>query len=221
MIETTLDGERPHLPQYPLRVFRLEAGKSEIVRMCANHYHGLFTHWGRVRSYLCTGDDCPLTLHKSPRIWKGYTSAEKYLQKEAKWLPICLEITENLELDFRGVFARGQVWELFRPNDVGRKKFPVEGKLLEERDPNTFPSQLDLIPVLRHLYHADTIGLSLKNPMPARTFVTLSEGEKPAVIAQAEEANKPMTDQEWEHMRARLKAKKSPSDKLRNGTPAP
>ena len=41
---------------------------------------------------------------------KGYAHAEIYSRAIKAWNPVVLEITEHLELDLRGQYARGQVW---------------------------------------------------------------------------------------------------------------
>ena len=204
-------GGSPQQPPYVLRVFRVEAGQAHIVRTCSPHYSGLFTHWTRGRSVYCIGADCPSPMHRAGKIWKGYVYSELWLIKEKLWAPIVLEISEHLELDFRHLYARGQLWEIFRGANVRGKQTPVQGKLLEEHDPEKFPPGRDCLPVLRYLYHCDSLVLGEKNPLPDRVIVSYAEGNAPSCF-QDGGSGQPEWDQEtWEKLRARMKAKKSPS----------
>ena len=100
---------------HAVRVHRIDGNTSQFVRMLSTDYKGLFTHYYQKRSHYCVGETCRIPTHASDRVWKGYVPAELLLQgKRPVWVPICLEISENLELDFRGVYERGQLWELFK-----------------------------------------------------------------------------------------------------------
>lgn len=181
MTASTLDGDG-RLPVHPLRVFRVDPGRAAIVRLTSVRYWGIMTHFVRGRSVYCSEEACPRVVHGSTRYYRGYGAAEVYQQPLNKWLPVCLELTEHLELDFRDRWQRGQVWEISRAPSVGKKHAPTMGALLEERDPNTFPAALDLVGCLLHLYHVESIQLTAKNPLPGRTMVSLSEGEAPAKL---------------------------------------
>jgi hypothetical protein len=185
---SSLSGNE-RLPIYPLRVARIEPGQREIARMLSERYFGLMTHWARGRSVYCDPTDCCPAVHRTPRYWKGYAAAELWNQQAAKWFPVCLEITEHLELDFRRAYARGQVWELVRGAQTGKKKTPVAGYLLEECDEKKWPAAFDLVPVLRHLYHVERLSLDAKNPLPDRVYVSASDGDAPKIAqpAQAED----------------------------------
>lgn len=164
-----------------LRVFRVEPGTTCIARTLSDQYGGLFTHYVRGRSHLCIGEDCQPLIHKTDRYWKGYAAVEIWEQARRVWTPWCLEITEHLELDLRGLFRRGQVWEFWRDGQTGKKATACQAKLLEERDPEKFPKAFDFVPVLKHLYHVPAINLQAKNPLPPRVIVEESEGDGPAI----------------------------------------
>ena len=165
-----------------IRVFRIEKGTSQRVRMLSPSYGGVFTHYHRGRSQYCTGRDCPSPVHKVDRVWKGYVSAQVWNDASRNWFPVCLEITESLELTFRGVYARGQVWELWREQGPRGKELPVSGKLEEERDEHTTPKPFDIVPCLRALFHIDSIDLSSLNPLPPRVIVDVCNDDGPEAL---------------------------------------
>lgn len=171
-----------------LRVFRVRPGESWSIRTLSAEYGGIFTHYTKERSVYCDPDDCVAGLHRTERFWKGYAAVEVYDQRAAKWLPTVLEITEHLELDFRERFDRGQCWELWRMKETRKKKEPVQGTLLEERDPNTFPPAFDYVPVLLAIYHLERIDLSAKNPRPMKIYLPASEGAPPPATRSRKEA---------------------------------
>ena len=121
-------GQNPDPPSFALRVFRVSAGETAILRMVSAGYSGLFTHWVRGRSIYCPGDSCSTATHRAGRIWKGYLFAEQWINPSKLWAPVVLEISEHLELDFRHIYARGQIWELSRKEMFGGNKFPSSGK---------------------------------------------------------------------------------------------
>lgn len=200
-------GQNPDPPSFALRVFRVSAGETAILRMVSAGYSGLFTHWVRGRSIYCPGDSCSTATHRAGRIWKGYLFAEQWINPSKLWAPVVLEISEHLELDFRHIYARGQIWELSRERDVRGKQVPVIGKVLEERDPSQFPPEIDFLPVLRNMYHEAALICGEKNPLPPRTIVTCSQGDAPEVLREKTssemDAEKKERDAAWEQMRAR------------------
>lgn len=168
-----------------LRVFRVEEGTTSHVRTLSQSYSGLFTHFVRGQgSKYCRGDKCDTITHKLDRVWKGYAAVEVWNVSAENWMPAALEISEALELDFRGLWRRGQEWELFRdfPQGKKKKKQPVIGKLHKEHDPASMPPTFDFRPVLLHLYHVEIIQLGDDNPMPPRIIIADSVGEAPAAI---------------------------------------
>lgn len=213
MDRSRLGGHSEKAVSYRLSVFRIEVSKSHIVRMLSNTYNGLFTHYTRGGSEYCPGEHCGCHLRKLDRLWKGYVAAEVYDQAVNKWAPIVLEITENLELDFRGRYDRGQVWELSRAPKVNGKNQPVKGKLLEERDPNTFPPPFDVKPVLLHVFHVTEIALCWPNPMPSRIVVSHSEGAPPAILSASTPAEKPVTAEQMQALRDRIGGRNGAAEK--------
>jgi len=197
-----------------LRVFRIEEGTTVHARTLSDGYKGVFTHYVKRRSVLCGGDDCDGPTHKTPKIWKGYAAVELWNAATNHWNPFVLEITESLELDLRGKWRRGQVWEFYREMPTKKKSMPITGKLLEERDPSSVPPEFDYRPVLLHLYHVHAIHLGVLNPMPPRVIVEASEGNGPAILAGAG-AGKPQMDAETEQKYQEFmnKMKKTPTEK--------
>jgi len=173
------DGGSPRQPNYALRVFRIDAGKRVYVRLTANRYGGLLTHWKDKRGHYCTGADCPAALHKLNSFWKGYGAAEAWEESLNSWLPICLELTEHLELDFRDKWQRGGVWEISRGPKTGSKHAVTEATFVKQLDPASLPEPVNILPTLHHVYHVQPIKLDVKNPLPPRTLVMPSPGEPP------------------------------------------
>lgn len=180
-----------------LRVFRVEEGTTVHARTLSDGYSGLITHYYKKRSLICRGDDCDSMIHKTERVWKGYAAVELWNAATKLWNPWVLEITESLELDLRGKWKRGQVWEFYRDTPTKGKAMPITGKLLEERDPATMPPAFEFRPVLLHLYHVHAIHLGALNPMPPRVLVQASEGDAPKILSTAENG-KPVVDAETE-----------------------
>lgn len=165
-----------------LRILRIDHGKSTIVRTLGESYKGCFVHWNGSENEYCPGEaDCKPRLHTPDNtVWKGYVATEEWRQELNRWVPILLEITEGLELDFRGRFDRGQVWELSRaPKTKKKKGTAVRGVLLETRDETTFPPPFDFRAHLVSVYHVNPVLLVHDNPMPPRTLVVPSEGAPP------------------------------------------
>lgn len=197
-----------------LRVFRIEEGTTVHARTLSDGYLGLFTHYVKRRSVLCQGEDCEAAIHRAGKIWKGYAAVELWNAPTNRWNPFVLEITESLELDLRGIWKRGQVWEFYRELPVKKKSMPISGKLLEERDPTTVPPAFDFRPVLLHLYHVHQIHLGALNPMPPRVIVKASEGDGPAILS-SERNGTPTVDPEVERQFQEFlrTGKKTPTEK--------
>lgn len=226
--ETSIPPAPPDPPQATqfraVRVYRVESFDPVFVRMLSADYKGLFTHYYQKRSHYCCGDGCRVANHAADRTWKGYVPAEILVPgKRAMWMPICLEITENLELDLRGVFERGQLWELYKLDGGKGKKSPVTGKLHADPPPATLRRPFDVLPCLRALYHRDVIDLRHPSPLPPRVFADEVEGELPEVL-RPKPANRAavMDDPAYsfaEEHKQRFKAyaqnKQSPSDRKR------
>lgn len=201
-------------PVRVLRVFRVEEGTSVHARILSEKYSGLFTHYCKGRSHYCKGAQCEPLLHKMDRVWKGYASVELWNAGMKKWTPVVLEISEALELDLRGLWARGQVWEFYRDRPAKKKPAPTMGKLLEEREPATMPPPFDFKAVLLHLYHVEQVNLGCMNPMPPRVVVVDSDGDGPAILGD-QQTGKPIIDPaiEAEWQKKFQHGRKSPTEK--------
>lgn len=187
---------RQRVGRYPLDVFRVDAGSNHFIRTLEASYGGLFTHYvGRAngRSHYCPDAHCSCQHSKLDRVWKGYTSVEVWDPKNAHWFPAILEITEALEVCFRGRFDRGQVWELSRrAPDKEKKSYPVVGRFVEDLKEEHLPSKLDYRPVLMRLYHApDGVQTHHKNPMPMPELVEPSKGKPPTGFVPNVQASNP------------------------------
>lgn len=182
-----------------VKVERVELNDSKIVRCLSDTIGGCFTHYFRGRSQFCHGKDCNPLMHKTDATWKGYIAAEWYIEQLAAWRPIVMEITEHAELDMRGLYRRGQIWNFYRPSDASKKNPPTFAALLEERSPESMPPAFDILPVLQTLYHTMNIDLGVLNPLPPRVLLYDSADPPPEFLrekveqqqaAQAEQARK-------------------------------
>lgn len=184
--KSTEHQEQPELPQSKrvetLKVYRVDEGSLVYARFLTDTYGGCFTHYTRGISRLCGGRECNPLYHKFDKCWKGYTPVYLYDREKKKWIGKVLEITENLELDLRGRLARGQVWELFRHMPVQGKAQPVEGRMVEEHPPESFPPIFDIRPTLLHLYHVDKIDLNYPNPLPPRSVIEEDDAPPPVLL---------------------------------------
>lgn len=200
---------------YQIRVFRVEEGDAVIARFLSYTHLGINTHYVRKRSLYCPGDaECCPANHRLDRFWKTYAAVELWNDGRKVWTPTVLEVTEHLELDLRDICKRGQLWELWR-HKGGGKSSPVEAKMLEERDPDTFPRPFDFMPVLQHLYHVTDIRMNVKNPLPPRVVVAESIGDGPAILTVPESARpRQSTAEDFEAARRRfMEKKKTPTEK--------
>lgn len=195
----------PHAPQsaeFVLRVFRIEPGQVIQARTLSARLDGLATHYVRGKSLWCNPERCDPALHKTPRYWKGYYAAEIWFQKPKLWAPYVIEVTEALELDFRGKFARGQIWQIERLPVTKQSKPPVTGVLLETRNPEKMPPAFDILPTVQRLYH-ETVTLGVKSWIPARTIVTCTKDDGPCDHLGREE--KPASAEDYATLRELMK----------------
>jgi len=197
-----------------LRVFRVEEGATVHARTLSDGYSGLFTHYVKGRSVYCQGDKCEAQVHKADKVWKGYAAVELWDSSCKKWNPVVLEISESLELDLRGLWRRGQVWEFYRELPTKKKSMPIMGKLLEERDAAAFPLAFDFKAVLLHLYHVHAIHLGTLNPMPPRVIVTQSDGDGPAILAEVPKVQAELDPEKVAAFRKRMNLdRKTPTER--------
>jgi hypothetical protein len=170
---------------HAVRVHRIEGTAGQFVRMLSPDYKGIFTHFYQKRSHYCSGETCRIATHASDRTWKGYVAAELLLRApKPVWVPICLEITEYLELDLRGIYQRGQLWELYKMDDGKGKKAAITGRLHADQPPADLRKPFDIVPCLRALYHRDVVDLKHASPLPPRVFMEEVDAELPEVLRQ-------------------------------------
>jgi hypothetical protein len=165
----------------PLQVFRVDYGSKSTVWTIGRTVLGLWTHWAKGRSLYCPGPICHPALHATPRTWKGYSAAALYTLPEGFWRPIVLEVTQSLELDFRGSYARGQLWELSRGHKQKGKNPPVRGKLVSNNPGMEPPEQFPILEALQLLFNFEPIELSVSNPLPARQLMEAIKGPAPRI----------------------------------------
>lgn len=190
-------------------VFRVEEGCEALVRMLSSSICGLMYHFPskKVGSKYCNPEGCSPIYHKLPRFWKGFCAAEWFDRSQNAWIPDVLEISESLELDFRGVYKRGQVWRITRAKKDKEKHSPTRGVLEGMLDPTQVAASFDYRPVLLRLFHEERIALDVPNPMPPRLILEVTSNAEVARVAQGEVI--PETPQEWERWRADLAARKN------------
>lgn len=179
MDQRRISGDGPEPTRRRLRVRRIQPGESWMAWMLSPAIGGLLYHHVRKRSHYCPPEGgCEATLHRTPKFWHGYVAALFWNEAGAAWEPDVLEVSEACELDMRGLYRRGQVWRLWR-NTVARKAEPIRAELHEDRPGAETPSAFDVRPVLAVLYHFPEIDLSTPNPLPARQYSQVVEGQAP------------------------------------------
>lgn len=200
-----------------LQIFRVSPGQSVLIRTLSDGYHGLMTHWvgtrTKGRSVYCKGKECEPAIHKLDQIYKAYAAVEIWSKQRGKWQPWVMELSEALELDVRGIWARGQVWEIYRLKIDDKNKTPIMGKLLEERDPKTMPKEFDIKAPLMHLYHTKVLHLGVLNPMPPRVIVQESDGDAPKILQQEKQQDLDPGFSFAEAHKELLKRRKTPTER--------
>lgn len=169
---------------YTLKLFRVKPNQRFTIRTLSHRIDGLITHYfkppkSQGESKYCPGEEQGCAYHKLPKLWKGYAAVEVWDSHSGLWFPTVLEITEHLELDFRGVWKRGQQWVLSRAAEVKEKRTPVVAGLLGEDTDPKLPRAFDYLPVLQTVYHCPAIQLGCANPLPARVVLKASTGAPP------------------------------------------
>lgn len=188
-----------------VRVFRVPENKVVQVLFVNPTYGGVLTHWVRGESEYCKGSDCRTDWHKLEATWKGYTGALIYNPDTGRWDRQPFELTENVEREMRDVYARGQVWEFYRPKKAKDKNGAVTCRLLETRDLDDveFPP-FSVLDILRVMYHVEEIKLNVKNPMPKREVVVEVSAPPPAEVKPAKPDTVPVGEARF--FREKLKA---------------
>lgn len=216
--------EHTHDPSKPVvrvQVKRCAENELLIVRFLSDSYGGLLTHYVRGRSQYCKGDDCPPIIHKAEITWKGYAPCMWWVDGQNVWRPIVLEITEHAELDLRAMIRKGQIWQFSRPVEPGKKNPPTFAALLEERTAQGLPPPFDVKPVLQTLYHAMTLDLSVKNPLPPRVFAYDTDDAPPEAMKDQIEAQRIRNEQLADAARKSQEKTKAAADRFRAKVGAP
>jgi len=164
-----------------VEVHRVRVNIPSTVVALSNGYGGCITHWA-ARSRYCEGEEsgCTYCKRKAQRTWKGYAPVEVLDAENELWIPAVLEITENLEPELRRRWRRGTVWQLWMDDDGRGKRSGCMGKLVNELDPFSVLETFDVTPIVRRLFHVDSIDLSKPNPLPDRIVRTARPAKRVA-----------------------------------------
>jgi hypothetical protein len=213
-VERPPSGPEPQ----PLSVLRVGHGQKHTVWCFSRAVNGLRTHYHKGRSHLCLNQICPPAVHTVPITWKGYIAAAVWTLPEGLWRPIVLEVTEALELDFRGLYARGQVWDVFCPHKTGKANPAVRGRLATVGE-GPVPEAFSCLEVLRHLYHVEHVELNVANALPPRQLMEPIRGPSPRAAAKSAAEDAPMSPEEWASIRAKmgLEPRPAPRSSEENG----
>ena len=180
---TTSKPSGPSAPQQKpsgIRLERVQSGSTIRVRLLEGQVHGCFVHYVKDRSKYCGGDECRWGCSRLEKTWKGFISCEVWNPQLKNWHPCALEVTEHLELDFRGRTRRGQVWRLSRAARIKNKHFPVVGELVDQLAAEGLRDPFDVSLVLVHIFHQWPLLLDVPNPLPPRLVAEPSQGAPPA-----------------------------------------
>jgi hypothetical protein len=202
-------SKRPSVPnsasqgeEFALRVLRVEAAETLTVVFRTASVTGCFTHFVKGRSRYCDPDVCKWGCPRLERTWKGYDLVDCFEPRSSMWVPWVLEITEHLELDLRGRYARGHSWQLARAAEAKDHRSPVVGKFLGVVPADRVQPTVNFDAVLRTLFHVERISLDVRNPMPDRILVT---AHKEAMLpAQAVKVEEPCGEDQLERMRRQM-----------------
>lgn len=222
MFQSSQAENTPARPVIALRVFRQQPGATDHVRLLSPCYGGCFVHWVKGRSEYCDPEGCTFGCPKVRKVWKGYGAADVWDAVAKLWRPVCFELSEALELDFRDKWRRGQVWRVVSPIKRKGKNEAKFAQHVESHPENLLPAEFNFIPCLLNTYHVYGINLSIKNPLPPRVLVEAVAG--PAPGEQDHNQNPASSEQLAEFgRRAKLLGNigRMPSGMPKNGTPRP
>lgn len=159
---------------HTVRIENVEDGEVKLVRCLSASYGGIGTHYVKGQSRYCASETCRTDWHRTEWYYRGYFAAEWFCDVRKLWLPCVWELTEQSELDVRGRYQRGQVWEFSRVLAERKGHAPTVAKLMGSYPENLMPSAWDYRPVLMRVYHAAAIDTSIVNPMPPRLLLAPS-----------------------------------------------
>jgi hypothetical protein len=165
-----------------VRIWAIDEKEEFYIRTLSPSCEGMFIHWLGKKPYPCLKEECPGERHKKDRFWTGFVHVERWLDKEQVWFPCVMQVSPRLELDFRDVYQRGQVWQISRIRHNGKLRYPVVGVMLQKLKAETLPQPLDILPILRTAYNCFRFVLGEKNPLPPRTLAIPSNDPPPLGI---------------------------------------
>lgn len=186
-MQTTMNGKHEVEPsvekglgeKYVLRNWYCKEGDGQYIRLLSDVIYGMKTHYVGKKGYACKGELCNPLHHKRDTTWRGYIAAERWDKADRKWFPICFEMSEAMELDFRHRLARGQTWFVWREPCSEGKKSPQQARYVPGKDSLEIPLAFDIRPVVQALYHLERLPPTVKNPQPDRVIVGASDGPDP------------------------------------------
>jgi hypothetical protein len=171
-------------------------------------YYGTFTHFQKKGSVPCAGDagECPASLHKNRKIWKGFAAAEFYRGGAYDdWCPCVWEVTESLNEVLDGISLRGTVWQISRvPGDCGKPE--VSAILVATVDERSIRSAFDVLPAVSRIYGFLPMQWGVKSHIPPRLRLEPSKGEAPPNVAPSQASGKKGTEARSPEETARIKA---------------
>lgn len=128
---------------------------------------GHLEHWTGKRSVPCLGEsDCDKAFHRLRSVFYAYAPVGHFDPTDGSCRPAVLQLTSNLEEQFRGMALRGQVWSLRRDESRG-KTGRIDGLFLEQRALETLPEPFPVMPPLLRMFGVPKLCLGAKNPNPA------------------------------------------------------
>jgi hypothetical protein len=151
---------------------------------------GYFTRWlGKHSQYVPLSDLPPAGERKKEHVWVGFVLCQAWNDDRRLWEGIVLQVTENLEVDMRGHYDRGQIWEIVKQKP-GKKGSPISGARIGDCDLATLPPAVCFLDVLRVMWHVpDLQAGSIANPMPPRIYLADSSDAPPPGSKAKQEAD--------------------------------
>lgn len=201
-----------------IEVLAIKDGQSHFVRLLSPRYGGCMTHYFKGKgSRYCAGAECMYLCSKLEKTWKGYCAVEQWMPRTKTYRPYVLEMTERLEQDMRGIYARGQLWECYKHARVDGKAQPVQGKLQPDQAWKHLPPEFDWQAVVKNMYHCASMDFSVSNPLAARVVLAESQDDGPKLLQSAEET--PPTPEQLEELHRRAQrfnaSKRTPAENKR------
>lgn len=164
------------------------------------------------RSAACLEElGCPPERHKRAYVCKWYAPGQEWIDGDNVWRRVVIEVSEALELEFRGRNPRGEVWVLTRVIVRKRRgkekkdKTKVTGEFVEAIEESHLPEWFDVDPTLCHVYREIGLPEPKENPLPDRPLSEDQPGLPPTRLLTAKQPKQPakpvMTDEDRERLR--------------------